>query len=76
LSKQFKNQITANDISSIPKFKAYTKIMIDGTATDVFGMTTQTILDENIKNNDYVEEIKRLSKSKYTKPKQEVEKEI
>ena len=76
LSKQFKNQITANDISSIPKFKAYTKIMIDGTATDVFGITTQTILDENIKNSNYIEEIKKLSKSKYTKPKQEVEKEI
>jgi len=76
LAKQFKNQITANDISSIPKFKAYTKIMIDGTASDVFGMSTQTILDENIKNNDYIEEIKQLSKEKYTKHRQEVEKEI
>jgi len=76
LAKQFKNQITANDISSIPKFKAYTKIMIDGTASDVFGMSTQTILDENIKNNDYIEEIKQLSKEIYTKPRQEVEKEI
>ena len=76
LSKQFKNQITANDISSIPKFKAYTKIMIDGTSTDVFWIATQPILDENIKNNKFIEEIKQLSKSKYTKSRQDVEKEI
>jgi hypothetical protein len=29
LAKQFKNKITSEDIASIPRFKAYSKIMID-----------------------------------------------
>jgi len=76
LIKQFKNQITANDISSIPRFKAYTKIMIDWNSTDVFGLSINPIVDKYVKNDEYIKEIKQLSYKKYTKPKNEVEKEI
>ena len=73
--KQFKNQITIEDIVSIPRFKAYTKIMIDGISTDVFWLSTFPI-DVEEKDLSYVEKIRALSNKKYTKPKKEVEEKI
>ena len=76
LAKQFKNQVSVNDITSIPRFKAYTKIMIDGSSTDVFGLSTYPISKEKYQDKDFVEQVKNLSIQKYTKSKQEVEKQI
>ncbi len=73
LSKQFKNKITAEDIVSIPRFKAYAKIMIDGISSEAFGISTYPISQEKMKNDDYVKNLINLSNSKYTKPRKEVE---
>ncbi len=76
LSNQFKNQVTVNDILSIPKFKAYSKIMIDGTSTDVFWLKTNTIDESKVKDIEFVKNLKQLSNKKYTKPKQDVVEQI
>lgn len=73
--KQFKNQVTVEDIVSLPRFKAYAKIMIDGISTDVFLLSTYPI-NVTEKGLSYVEKIKDLSNKKYTKPKKEVEEKI
>jgi len=72
LSEQFKNKVKVNDILSVPKFKAYSKIIIDGTSTDVFWMNTNTIPDNKIKAKNYVQEIRELSNKKYTLEKKDV----
>ena len=76
LAKQFKNKITVEDIVSIPKFKAYAKIMIDWTATDVFGLSTYPISQEIQKNDEFVAKLRAISNKKYTKSKKEVEEQI
>ena len=73
LAKQFKNKVLPEDIVSIPRFKAYAKIMIDGTSSDVFWISTYPISKEKMKDDNYVSKILALSKKKYTKPKKEVE---
>jgi len=60
LAKQFKNQVSVNDITSISKFKAYAKIMIDGTSTDVFGLSTHPILEQKYQTEEFVARLKAL----------------
>ena len=76
LAKQFKNKVTAEDIVSIPRFKAYAKIMIDGTSTDVFGLATYPISEEIQQSAEFVARLKALSNKKYTQPRQKVEEQI
>jgi len=76
LAKQFKNKVTVEDIVSIPRFKAYAKIMIDGTATDAFGLSTYPISQEIQKDAEFVARLKAISNKKYTKSKKEVEEQI
>jgi len=76
LQKQFKNQVTVDDITSIPRFKAYTKIMIDGTSTDVFSLSTYPIEKEKYKTLEFVNKVKAISNKKYTRKKEDVEKDI
>jgi len=40
MSSQFKGMISANDLLSLPKFKAYIKLMVDGITSDPFSMRT------------------------------------
>ncbi len=40
LSKQFKEYISSMDLLSLPKFRAYIKLMIDGVISDPFSMKT------------------------------------
>jgi len=76
LAKQFKNQVSVNDITSISKFKAYTKIMIDGSSTDVFGLSTHPISENKYQKPEYVAKLKAISNKKYTVSKEKVEQEI
>lgn len=43
MSAQFKWLVTENDIISLPKFTAYTKLMIDGISSDPFSMKTMPL---------------------------------
>lgn len=40
IAQQFKELLTANDLISIPKFRAYIRLMVDGIMSDVFSMST------------------------------------
>lgn len=40
LAQQFKGLITANDLISLPKFRAYIRLMVDGIMSDPFSMGT------------------------------------
>lgn len=76
LSKQFKNQVSVNDILSIPKFKAYAKIMIDGSSSDVFSLNT-SILDKKLfHDKESVQSLIDRSNTKYTRPRKDVLQEI
>lgn len=43
MSSQFKWLVSENDIISLPKFTAYTKLMIDGISSDPFSMKTMPL---------------------------------
>jgi hypothetical protein len=40
MSSQFKNIVKPNDLLSLPKFKAYTRLKIDGIDSDPFNIST------------------------------------
>lgn len=72
MSSQFKGLITPNDILSIPKFKAYIKLMVDGMVTDPFSMSTfplpSSSLDDEIKAK-----IRAQSRQRYAMEKDKLE---
>ena len=43
ITGQFKNMASVNDLISLPKFTAYTRLMIDGISSDPFSMKTVPI---------------------------------
>jgi len=43
MSTQFKEMVTVNDLISLPKFTAYTRLMVDGISSDPFSMKTINI---------------------------------
>lgn len=75
ISKQFKETISANDLLSIPKFKAYIKLMVDGIISDPFSMKTFPLPNpENwpeIKNK-----VKNQTHQSYSIKKEIIEKKI
>ncbi len=64
MSSQYKEMVAPNDIISIPRFKAYTKLMVDGVMTDPFSMQTLPLTSPedavNIKDK-----IRRQSRQRY-----------
>jgi hypothetical protein len=40
MTSQFKNMAQVNDLISLPKYTAYTRLMIDGISSDPFSMKT------------------------------------
>lgn len=64
MSAQFKGLVTENDIISLPKFTAYTKLMIDGISSDPFSMKTMPLAtpDGSIELKD---KILRQSRQRY-----------
>ncbi len=73
MSSQFKELITPNDLLSLPKFKGYIKLMIDGVTADPFSMTTfplpQSELSKEIKDK-----IKAQSRQRYSMDRDKLEK--
>jgi hypothetical protein len=50
--------------------------MIDGTSTDVFGLSTYPISEQIQQSAEFVARLKALSNKKYTQPRQKVEEQI
>lgn len=72
ISSQFKWLVSGNDIVSLPKFKAYAKIMVDGSTTDPFSMSSFPLPDPT--NWDEVKQkIIKQSRQRYAIEKERLE---
>ena len=74
-SNQFSEEVLPNDIVSLPKYTAYTKLMIDGMPSKTFSLSTfpPPILEFEEGRR---EKIVRLSRERYCTPREVVEDKI
>ena len=75
MSKQFKQLITPIDLLSLPKFRAYIKLMIDWIVSDPFSMKTFP-LPQPPNWPEVKEKVKKQSRQRYAIKRQELEKLI
>jgi hypothetical protein len=74
-SNQFSEEVLPNDIVSMAKYTAYTKLMIDGMPSKTFSLST--LPPPNIgEDPERREKIVRLSRERYCKPREVVEDKI
>ncbi len=73
LEKQFAPVFSAEDLLNIDNYHAYLKLLIDGQTSKAFNIKT---VAPEIGNPELASYIKNLSKSKYGRPREEVEEEI
>lgn len=72
MSLQFKEVIEANDLLSLPKFTAYTKLMVDGVTSEPFSMKTFPLPDP-VASDEVRAKIKEQSRQRYAMPKEKLE---
>ncbi len=72
ISDQFKNLITPDDVLSLPKFKAYTKLVIDGISSNPFSMSTFP-LPSPLQAEEIKEKIRKQSRQRYWMEKSRLE---
>jgi hypothetical protein len=75
MSKQFKELISPIDLLSLPKFKAYIKLMIDGVSSDPFSMQTFPLPSPS-NGPELKEKVRRQSRQRYATKRQDLEKLI
>jgi hypothetical protein len=75
LSQQFEEMVSENDLLSLPKYHAYMRLMVDGTASKPFSVSTlpPPKLSEDDKR---VELIRRASRERYCEKRSVVEEKI
>lgn len=72
MSSQFKDIITPNDLLSLPKFRAYVKLMIDWVTSDPFCMSTFPLpTPEN--SEETKEKIRKQSRQRYAMEKERLD---
>lgn len=73
MTSQFKEIVAVNDLISLPKFTAYTRLMVDGVSSDPFSMKTlppfQTDWDP-----EYIEKVRKQSRQRYAMERGQLEK--
>ena len=74
MAKQLAPDVNEYDLLNVEKFNAYTRILVDNTATSTFNMHCFPLPSEA--NREMVEHLKQLSQLKYGKDKALVEREI
>lgn len=74
LEREFAPEFTANDLVNLPKYNFYIKLMIDGTASKAFSGTNLPPPPPPTVN--YRDAIVRLSRERYSTPREEVERAI
>ena len=72
MSQQFKELIVPNDLLSLPKFKAYIKLMVDGVTVDPFTMGTFPLPDPELSNKIKLK-IRKQSRQRYAMEKSKLE---
>lgn len=75
VEQKFKPIFTASDIMKLDNFNSYVSMLVNGTPTKPFSMTSHWSLTPK-GNTEIVEKIKELSYLKYGRPREEVEEEI
>ena len=75
ISKQFKEAISSMDLLSLPKFRAYIKLMIDGVISDSFSMKTFP-LPEPENGVEIKEKVRKQTRQAYAVEKSRIEKVI
>ncbi|MBI5412330.1 type IV secretion system DNA-binding domain-containing protein [Candidatus Peregrinibacteria bacterium] len=74
-SNQFSEEVLPNDIVTLPKYHAYTKLLIDGMPSKTFSVATLAPPDLVIEEGRR-DKIIRLSRERYARPREEVEDKI
>lgn len=72
MSSQFKNIVTPNDLLSLPKFKAYTRLKIDGIDSDPFNISTFPLPSPEAWN-ELKDKIRKQSRQRYSMDKKQLE---
>ena len=75
VEQKFKPVFTAQDIIKLDNFNSYVSMLVNGTPTKPFNMTSHWSMTPK-GNIEIVEKIKELSYLKYGRPREEVEEEI
>ena len=76
VEQKFKPIFTASDIMKLDNFNSYVSMLVNGTPTKPFGMTSHWSLLKEKGNMDIVESLKELSYLKYGRDRAEIEAEI
>lgn len=76
IAKQFAPQFDSNDIANIPNHYAAAKIIANGYPTPPFSLHGDPPVDGNVINKDLQNAMRDLSRSKYGRPKAEVDAEV
>ena len=72
IANQFKEMVTTNDLISLPRFTAYTRMMINGVTSDPFSMKTVP-LPKSEWSLEQTKKIIEQSRQRYAMPKSELE---
>ena len=76
LEKEFLPSITQEDLVNLPKFKIYTKLMIDGIASDPFQAITLPPVAIPDDGQEITKKVIRVSREKYSTERETVEQKI
>lgn len=72
ISAQFKEMVSINDLISLPKFTAYTRLMVDWISSDPFNMKTLPISTPDW-SLELIDKIRKQSRQRYATPKDQLE---
>ena len=74
MAKEFKPTFNEFDLVNVDRYNAYLKLMINGTASKPFNMSTYPLLRNG--NEEQAKAIRQLSRLKFGRARAEVEEEI
>ncbi len=72
MTSQFKEMVSTNDLISLPKFTAYTRLMVDGISSDPFSMKTLPPFTSE-GDVEYIEKIRNQSRQRYAMEREQLE---
>jgi len=74
IAGQFKNMIGTNDLISLPKYTAYTRLMIDGISSDPFSMKTLPPIKLGDGSLELIDKVRKQSRQRYAMERNQLEK--
>ena len=73
MTSQFKEIVSVNDMISLPKFTAYTRLMVEGVSSDPFSMKTLPPFQTD-GDPDFIEKVRKQSRQRYAMERGKLEK--